>query len=266
MNPISFNCSNLVGKQAQYQADWEKSVLAVNQYYQPIDTFAERFDAMLTGIAALGFTKVDVWTAGQLNWAWATSDHISLAGDMLQKRGMQVTSLGGEFGATQVEFDNACRMAVGVGTSLLSGTLPLLFTDRNYVVNKLRDNNLKLAIENHPERDPTEMLDKIGSGEGGLIGTAIDTGWYSTQGYDAAQAIIDLKDHLLHVHLKDVLAGPDHVNCGYGKGVVDIARCVSTLKTLGFTGDISIEIHAVDHDPTDELREGLQMVEGWLRI
>lgn len=265
MNPISFNCSNLVGQQAGHRADWSESVAAVNQHYQPLDTFAQRFDAMLAGVSALGFSIVDIWTAGQLNWAWATPEHNRIAGDLLKQRGLQVSSLGGEFGETRTEFDNACRMALSVGTSLLSGTLPLLFTDRGYVVDKLRAHNLKLAIENHPERHPSEMLDKIADGADGLIGTAIDTGWYATQGYDAGQAIIDLKDHLLHVHLKDVLAGSEHVNCGYGKGIVDIERCVHTLKQVRYLGDISVENHAVDHDPTEEIRAGLHIVQNWLQ-
>ena len=264
MPQISLNCSSLVGRQAQYKADWQQSVASVNQFYQPLETFAGRFDMMLAEIVELGFSAVDIWTAGQLNWAWATPEHIKLAYELLNKHQLQVTSLGGEFGETRSEFDSACLMAVGVGTSLLSGTLPFLFEDRDYVVQRLREYGLQLAIENHPERHPGEMLDKIGDGAGGLIGTAVDTGWYATQGYDAARAIADLKDYLLHIHLKDVLGGKAHVNCGYGKGIVDIQRCLTALKAIGYTRDVSVENHATDHDPTTELREGLQIVSNFL--
>jgi L-ribulose-5-phosphate 3-epimerase len=260
MPQISLNCSSFVGQQAQYQADWTQSVAAVNQFYQPLETFGDRFVVMLAEVVKLGFGAVDIWTAGQLNWAWATPQHIKIAHDLFEKHHLQVASLGGEFGETRAEFDSACRMAVGVGTSLLSGTLPLLFEDRDYVVQGLREYGLQLAIENHPESHPGEMLDKIGDSAGGLIGTTVDTGWYATRGYDAARAIADLKDHLLHVHLKDVLAGDAHINCGYGKGIVDIQRCVTTLKAIGYQGDISVENHTTDHDPADELVAGLQLV------
>ena len=267
MKIISLNCSSLVGAQANYQADWSHSVAAVNAYYRPLETFAERFDAMLKGVVALGYTAVDVWTAGQLNWVWATPAHIDRAAQLLTKHGLQVTSLGGDFGATPEEFENACRMAAGITTPLLSGTPPLLFTDRAPVLERLKHYGLRLAIENHPERTPTEMLVKIGDGAGGLIGTCIDTGWYATRGYDAAQAIFDLKDHLMHVHLKDVLApraeisaGEEHVNCGYGKGIVPIDRCLEALRTIGYTHDISIENHTTDHNPEEELREALARV------
>jgi len=259
MNTISLNCSSLVGQQAGYQKNWPQSVAAVNEYYKPLETFATRFEKMLQGIQALGFSAVDIWTAGQLNWAWTTPEHIIIADQLLKKYAFTVTSLGGEFGATRAEFENACQLALGINTSLLSGTLPLLFTDRDYVIEKLRAYDLRLAIENHPERNPAEMLEKIGDGTDGRVGTSIDTGWYATQGYDAAQAIFDLKDHLLHIHLKDVLAG-EHVNCGYGKGIVPIDRCLQSLKDIGYQHDISVENHTVDHDPTDELRIGLEWV------
>lgn len=259
MNIIALNCSSLVGQQAGYQKNWSQSVAAVNEYYKPLDTFATRFEKMLQGIQALGFTAVDIWTAGQLNWSWATREHIAIASNLLKKSSFTVTSLGGEFGATREEFESACHLALGINTRLLSGTLPLLFTDRAFVIEKLRDYDLRLAIENHPERTPAEMLAKIGDGAAGRIGTSVDTGWYATQGYDAAQAILDLRDRLLHIHLKDVFAG-EHVNCGYGKGIVPIERCLIMLKNIGYQGDISVENHAVDHDPTDELRTALDRV------
>lgn len=258
MNLISLNGSSFVGQQAGYTADWQQSVAAVNQYYQPLETFYTRFEVLLNEVKSLGFSAVDIWTAGQLNWHWATAEHNEIAAALLKQHNLVVTSLGGEFGETRDEFESACRMAMTVGTSLLSGTLPLLFTDRKFVVEKLNEYELQLAIENHPERNPAEMLEKIG--DGGRIGTAIDTGWYATQGYDPAQAIVDLKDHLLHIHLKDVLPGKDHINCGYGKGVVPIKKCLDNLKAISYAHDISVENHATDHDPTTELRDALQIV------
>lgn len=267
MNPISLNGSSFVGQQAGYSADWSTSVAAVNAYYSPLDTFDERFEAFLLAVKALGFSLLDIWTAGQLNWAWALPEHGQIAADLLDQHRITVVSLGGEFGATREELDSACRMAVGVGTRLLSGTLPLLYTDRSLALSLLRDYDLQLALENHPEKTPADMLAKLGDGEGGTLGTCVDTGWYATQGYDVPQAIRELGSTILHVHLKDVLAGyagGEHVNIGYGKGIVPIVACVDALKEIGYTGDISIENHTTDHDPTPELRDALALVRNHL--
>lgn len=260
MNRISFNGSNGVGQQSGYRADWAASVDAVNAHYQPLATFPARFETFLTGIKALGFRAVDVWTAGQLNWAWATPEHNRIAHELLVKHGLSVTSLGGEFGETMEEFERACQMAVTLETRLLSGTLPLMFTDRAHVVARLKAYDLRLAIENHPERTPAEMLEKIGDGAGGRIGTCVDTGWYATQGYNPALAIHELRDHLLHIHLKNVLPGEDHLNTGYDHGEVDIRACLTALQDIDYEGDISVEDHATDHDPTEEIEQGRALV------
>lgn len=216
---------------------------------------------------ALGFDALDVWTPGQLSWRWATNTHIAVVHGLLNQHNVAVTSIGGEFGSTRDEFVAACKLAVGVNTRLLSGTVPLLYTDRNFVVTILEEYDLKLAIENHPETTPEEMFDKIGDGGNGRIGTAVDTGWYATQGYDSALAIERLGNQLFHVHLKDVYAPSqpaEHLNCGYGRGCVPLEASVQALMKIGYTGDYSIENHALDHDPTEEIKAALQLLRQWL--
>jgi sugar phosphate isomerase/epimerase len=270
VNQISLNCSTFVGKQYSYgsDSDWGSCVDAVNQYYSPLATFPERFEQLVLHVKTLGFDALDIWTPGQLSWRWATDGHISTAHHLLEQHDMAVTSIGGEFGATRDEFVAACRLAVGVDTKLLSGTVPLLFSDRAFLVAKLEEFDLKLAIENHPEKTPEEMLAKIDDTGHGRIGTAVDTGWYATQGYDGVQAIEKLKDHILHVHLKDVLqpTQPDeHINCGYGNGCVPLEEIVSKLDKIQYTGDYSVENHAFDHDPTREVEEARKWLEERLR-
>lgn len=237
---------------------------AVNEFYSSLETFAERFEQLILEVKALGFDALDVWTPGQLSWRWATAEHIAVARRLFEQHHVSVTSIGGEFGDTREDFMAACKLAVGVNTGLLSGTTTLLFRDRAFVIATLKEYDLRLAFENHPEKTPQEMLDKIGDGGEGRIGTAVDTGWYATQGYDAVKAIEKLSDHILHIHLKDVRAPGEHINCGYGQGCVPLEASVQALKKIAYTGDYSVENHAFDHDPTEELRTALPMLRHWL--
>ncbi len=259
MNVISLNGSSFVGKQAHWSKDWDGSVDDLNAYYEPLDTFRAHFQEMLTDIKNMGFDKFDLWTGGQLNWRWATPEHIKIADELLKQSGVEVIGLGDEFGATPDEFASACAMAVGVHTNILSGTVPLLYTDKASVISILKEYGCKLALENHPEKTPAEMRRKLENGQG-VLGTTIDTGWYATWGYDVPQSVRDLKDILWHIHVKDVLAGEDHVNVGYGKGIVPVEATLRALKEVGYTGIISVENHPVDHDPTQELIDGLALV------
>ncbi len=183
---------------------------------------------------------------------------------MLKRHNLAVTSLGGAFGATREAFRSACSLAVGVGTSLLSGTVPLLANDRTFVTETLAQFDLRLAIENHPEKSVDAMLEQIGDGGDGRLGTAVDTGWYATQGVDPVTAIETLGEHVYHIHLKDIRAAGEHVNCGFTQGIVSLEECVRALKDIGYRGDISVENHCFDHDPRTELEEARSMLEGWL--
>jgi sugar phosphate isomerase/epimerase len=266
MNRVALHTSSFVGKQCGYQLphSWEDCVQALSDYYRPIATFPERFEELILHVQALGFDVLDVWQPGVLNWEWAASEHIASAQTLLEHHHMAVTSLAGEFGQTRDEFLSACQLAKGIQAPILSGLTDLLSTDRDFVVGTLKEFDLKLALENHPETTAQEMLDEIGDGGGGRIGTAVDTGWYATRGYDVVRAIRELNTSILHIHLKDVLPGGEHINCGYGRGCVPLEACVQALKELGYTGDYSIENHTLDHDPDAELKEGGELVRRWL--
>ena len=262
---ISFLSANYVARQVDYNmtGGWGEGDRATNEHFRPIETFAERFGTLLRDIRAMGFEALDIWTA-HLNWAWATCEHLSIARELLAQHNLRVASLAGGFGATRDEFEAACKMAVAVDTTILGGSAALLANDRALVVSLLKEYGLWLGIENHPEKTPEELLAKIGDGGDGTIGAAVDTGWFGTQGYDAAQAIERLGEYVLHVHLKDVLAAGAHDTCRFGQGVVPIERCVRTLQRLRYRGAYSIE-HEPDHyDPTEDCRAMLPMLRGWL--
>jgi sugar phosphate isomerase/epimerase len=265
-NRISFITANYVAREIGFNmtGGWGQGDRATNEYFRPIETFAARFDKLLGDIRALGFEAVDIWNA-HLNWAWATEDHLSIARESLQKHNLQVTSLAGGFGATRDEFAAACRVAVALGTTILGGSTSLLRTDREATVATLKEHGVRLGIENHPgEKIPRDVLDQIGDGADGTIGTAVDTGWWGTQGYDAAQAIEELGPHIFVVHLKDVLAAGAHETCRFGQGIVPIEQCVRVLQQMGYAGSYGVEHEPEHFDPSEDCRAMRGMLEGWL--
>ena len=210
-----------------------------------------------------GFDRLDVWT-GQLQWSWATPAHLDAARDVLERAGVGVTSYAGLFGDTPEEFTAACGVAAAIGAPILSGNAGLLGADRAALVELLDSHGLVFAIENHPERAAAEVLTKIGDGAGGRIGTAVDTGWWGTQGADAAQVLRELAGHVLHVHLKDIRATGGHETCALGDGVVPVAECVAVLPEIGFTGPISIEHEPEHYDPAPEVAISRERLLEWL--
>jgi len=147
--------------------------------------------------------------------------------------------------------------AAQVGERLAAGVL-----DRHHV--RLLGANIETIRKAEDRQAFKEMLEQIGDTGDGVLGTVVDTGWYGTQGCDSVRAIDCLHEHLVHVHLKDVLAEGEHVTCRYGRGIVPIEACVRKLQELGYAGGISVEHEPEFYDPTEDCRVMLGMVQGWL--
>lgn len=265
---------------------WGEGDNATTNYFRPVETYAERFDAMLAEVAALGFSAIDIWAA-HLSPAWATARHIETARELLVKRGLTVASFAYWLGDDPALLDKTGEIAAALGCRLIGGGCApaWLKEKRAGFVKILEKNDLIIGYENHPEKTPGEVLEKIGDDAGGRIGVAIDTGWFGTQGYNVPDAIRKLSGRLLHVHLKDVrepfqgdsdrkdireggavtLKDVGHETCALGDGVVQIERCVSALKATGYQGGISIEHEPEEHDPTADVKVSYERLQKWMK-
>lgn len=251
---LAFNTANYAYRQAFYasEEDWGIACRTSRLYFSPIETFRERMDDLLAEIDGLGFKKLELWHF-HLNQKWWTEEHVTLLRDLLAARGMSVFAYCGGFGDTEEEFIRTCELMKRLNIKILAGATPLLFNNRAFLVEKLREYDLILAYENHPEKTPQDVLNKIGESDADVIGTTIDTGWFGTQNYPAGQAIRELRDRLVHIHLKNVAQVGTHETCAYQGGVVDIADCIQALKDIGYQGEISLEHEPHTHNPNEDI-------------
>ena len=262
---ISFMTANFVARElGWHMSDWAAGDRSVNEAFRPLVTFRERFAELLDAARSMGFTAIDLWDA-HLSPRWATDDHVSIAAELLEERSMRVASLAGWFGSDREQLEGHCRIATAVGAPLLGGDTRLLDTDPAWLAGTLERHGLRFGLENHAERGPADVLRRIGEAPGGPIGATVDTGWFGTQGYDAARAIEELGTRVVHVHLKDVAhVVLPHETCAHGAGVVPLRECVEVLRRIGYGGAISIEHEPETYDPTDEIRTAREQLEQWL--
>lgn len=261
----SFVTANFVAREIGYRMPegWGQGDRATNDAFKPIETFAERFELMIEEVAEMGFGTIDLWTA-HLNPLWATDRHVSQAKAILMKNGISVYSLAGGFGSNLDEFRRSCEIANQLGAKTLGGFASTLESDRDATVAMLREYAVTLGLENHPEKTPDEVKARLTSGDSDVVGACVDTGWWGTQGYDAANAIRELGMHVKGVHLKDVAALGSHESCALGKGVVPIRDCVVALYEAGYKGALGIEHEPNNRDPRTEVAASLAVVEAEL--
>ncbi|MCE7987023.1 MAG: sugar phosphate isomerase/epimerase [Caldilinea sp. CFX5] len=118
---------------------------------------------------------------------------------------------------------------------------------------------VRVAYENHPEKDADEILAVIQGGNE-WIGVAFDTGSILQHGGDAVQAIHQLGNRIFHVHLRDAPAVGSEKSVAIGTGLVDLPAVLQALRAIGYDGWLSIEIPAEDHDPTAEIIAAAEQV------
>lgn len=255
---IAFITANFVARETGWaMSDWANGDRATREAFQPIESFRGRFGELCADVTSLGFGAVDIW-GGHLGPHWATDEHVAAARDALAEHGLAVTSY--QVYAPARHLERACEIAASLGSSNLTGFVPV---DDERLPPLLVEHGLVFGLENHPEPTPQLMLEKID----GLprVGVCVDTGWFRTQGYDPAQAIEELGDRVVHVHLKDVLrCGEPHETCRWGRGVVDAQACVAALQRVGYTGAVAIEHEPARFDPSDEIASMRAQLEEWL--
>jgi predicted dehydrogenase len=277
MNSISFMSANFVARELSYdmRQGWGEGDSATQSWFKPLGTFQERFGELLDEIVGLGFTRIDLWTA-HLNWEWATPGHLAAARACLASRGLKISSYAGYFGESAAEFEAVCLLCRELDIPLLGGGTGLLQKDRSALVHLLRKNGLILAIENHPEKSAGELLQKIGPEDEDVLGLAVDTGWFATQGADVLVCLREALPRLRNVHLKDVLPSPGtptgypfkdmgHETCCLGDGIVPIREVLALLFTNGYRGDISIEHEPEVGTPAEACQHSRERVEKWLQ-
>src|SRR5262249_54145632 len=114
------------------------------------------------------------------------------------------------------------------------------------------------------EKTPRELLARIGD-YGEVIGVTQDTGFWGEFGYDAVKATHELKDHLLHMHLKQVRQTADGWHtCAYDERVVDIPGVVNAVKENGNQGAVSVEHEPADEAPMPRVVRSAKLLREWL--
>ncbi len=266
MMRVSFITANYVAREVGYRLrpfTWGAADRAtVEAFHGP--NFGQKFDELCRLVQDAGFANIDLWVA-HLNPFVATKSMVDEAVAILKQHGLRVVAYTAGLGRPDLSHAEATRVyevAKAIETPLLGVGLHPSNARLAYELGK--DYGIKYAIENHPEKTPQELLARIGD-YGEVIGVTQDVGFWGMFGYDAVKATHELKDHLLHMHLKQVRPTAEGWHsCAYDDGVVDVEGVVGALKEIGYTGAISVEHEPADEDPLPAVLRSARLLRGWL--
>lgn len=137
-------------------------------------------------------------------------------------------------------------------------------------------NGIVFCLENHgllagKAEQVKYILDEVSSP---ALKATVDTGNFRLVGDDPYNAVETLLDYIGHVHFKDVtvlengqfqgLDGNSYSGTIIGKGDVDLPSIVSMLKTHSYSGYVSIEYEAPEHDCLDAVAQSIKYTQALL--
>jgi L-ribulose-5-phosphate 3-epimerase len=267
--------ANFVARELGYNMTkgWMEGDWASQAHFGPEETFRPRFNAILGEVQSVGFDAVDIWV-GQLSPEWASPWQIEEAMQLLKERGMEVVSIAGWLHDDLEQVERMCAFAKSLNARIIGGGCHAgLWTKRSALLELLEKYDLVFAFENHPEKSPEEVLEKIGPAHA-RIGVALDTGWFATQGCDPVEAAKVLASRVRHVHLKDIHppvlgSGPTlkdmgHETCALGDGVAHVREVCKVLLENGYDGAFSVEHEPEDRNPLEDCRVSRERLLEWL--
>lgn len=260
----AFNTANFAYRQAGYPGvnDWGLACRTTRLHFSPLETYRERISELLDTVRALGYRDLELWHF-HLHQRWATDEHLNILKEELAQRDMRVLAYCGGVGDDLAEVQRGLEIMQALDIPIFAGGGGMWVQDPGEVVRLYRAAGKRLAYENHPEKTPQELLDRV-KGDEDVLGVTVDTGWFGTQNYPAERAVREVAPRLMHVHLKNVREAGQHRTCGFTGGVVDVQAVVQALRDIGYTGVISVEHEPEDHAPDEEIRQAGELLDGWL--
>jgi sugar phosphate isomerase/epimerase len=133
----------------------------------------------------------------------------------------------------------------------------------------VRQHDIKLAIHNHGPEDkwypaPIDAYNAV-KGRDRRMGLCVDIGHTSRTGTDFIQAILDLKDRVYDLHVKD-LSDPkvSDSQVEVGRGVFDFPRLFGALLQIGYDGQVGLEYEIKEDDPLPGMIESVAYMRGVL--
>ncbi len=164
--------------------------------------------------------------------------------------------------------DQAFAYAKKVGVDMIVGVPDYDLLD--YTEEKVKAYNIKIAIHNHGPMDklypgPKDAYDHI-SKRDKRIGLCIDIGHTQRTGVAPADAVLQFKDRLFDLHIKDVTSATnDGQAIEIGRGVIDFPALIKALNKINYNGYCSIEFEKDMKDSMPGIAESVGYFRGVMK-
>lgn len=198
----------------------------------------------------------------------SSPDKIKDVVKQLTDAGITPYAVGVIYMKTKEAVDQTFAYAKNVGVNMIVGVPDYDLLD--YTEEKVKAYDIKMAIHNHGPMDkvypgPKDAYDRINKRDK-RMGLCIDIGHTQRTGVAPADAVLQFKDRLFDLHIKDVTAANnDGQAIEIGRGVIDFPALIRALNKINYNGYCSIEFEKDMKDPMPGIAESVGYFRGVMR-
>ena len=182
------------------------------------------------------------------------------------EHGVNPYILGPIYMYSEAEVDQAFDYASRFGAEMFIGVPAEELLGR--CVEKVKETGIKMAIHTHgPDMpmfpDIRDVVRLVGDPSLG-IGCCMDLGHSFRIGHDPAKDIIEFKDWIYDIHIKDETEPcKEGVTWEMGRGKMDIPAIMKALRKIGYKGVVSVEFEKnSDKNPQPGVTESIGYLRG----
>lgn len=179
--------------------------------------------------------------------------------------GITIYGVGVIYMKNKEDIDLAFEYAKNVGVSIIIGVPE--HDQIDYVEQKVKSYNIKLAIHNHGPEDkmypnPQIAFDLV-KNKDPRMGLCLDIGHAQRACVEPAAAVLKYNKRIFDMHIKDVTkAEQDGKAIEAGRGIIDFPALVKALRKIKYTGHCSIEFEKDMKDPLPGIAESVGYFKG----
>ena len=179
--------------------------------------------------------------------------------------GINIYGVGVIYMKNKAEVDQAFEYAKNVGVSMIIGVPE--HDQIDYVEQKVKSYNIKLAIHNHGPEDKLYPNPQIGydliKNKDPRMGLCLDIGHAQRAGVDPAKAVLKYNKRIFDLHIKDVTkAEQDGKAIEAGRGIINFPALVRALRKIKYPGHCGIEFELDMKDPLPGIAESVGYFKG----
>ncbi|MEE8540278.1 MAG: sugar phosphate isomerase/epimerase family protein [Desulfobacterales bacterium] len=139
--------------------------------------------------------------------------------------------------------------------------LDLFYRGLDRVIPLAEELNIKILIEPEPDlliEKSDQFKSFVKDIRSPIVGLNFDIGHFFCAGEDPARSFEDLFQWIGHVHIEDIAANRVHNHLIAGQGAIRFKPIFDTMRHLGYTGDISLELYPYVDEPENAGRQSIE--------